>query len=157
MTISPHVLASAAVAVAVTDNWVLAFCVGVILHFLLDGLPHLDPGTFFEKTKRDDPWPIWVYVYSFIEFTLIVLFVYFVYRNNPQFPVIVAAGFGGIFVDILDNNPWRLKLRKLPFFKQLNIIHEGTHFDLPRGLWYWGLIVELIIIGGSVWYISWLK
>jgi hypothetical protein len=157
MTISPHVLAGAAVAVAVTDNWILAFCIGVILHFLLDGLPHLDPGTFFEKKEKEEPWPVWIYYFSFMEFVLLAFLVYILYYNDPRFVIILSGGLGGMFVDVLDNNPVRAKLHKYPFFKQLNLLHEGVHYELPKNKWYWGLLIELIIIGGSIWYISWLK
>ncbi|MDZ7586117.1 MAG: hypothetical protein U0946_00035, partial [Patescibacteria group bacterium] len=57
-----------------------------------------------------------------------------------------------IMVDILDNNPFRF-LRRWPVLKQIHWLHKKIHHDLPPEKWYWGLPIQIIIIGVSLWYL----
>jgi len=162
MTITPHLLAGSAVAVALTDNIFLAFLLGFLLHFALDAIPHLDPGTFLPAIDKDlkmetlhsqyKPWPRWVYAYAVGEFMLIWVLVFLLFYNKTNFGVIAAGGLGGIFVDIIDNPLIRFHL-KWPIFRQIDWLHHKLHFDLPIEKWFWGLTVQLIVIGVSIWYL----
>ena len=156
MTITPHLLSGAAIASAATTSLPVAFLIGLILHFVLDALPHTDPGTFFwpgERQKQEtEPWPTWIYIFAATEFIIVWLLVIILFKNRQDFGVIMAGGLGGIFIDIVDNNPLRF-IHRLPVFKQIHFFHEKVHFDLPAGKWYWGLLTQLIIIIGSLWYL----
>ncbi|MFA6492899.1 MAG: hypothetical protein WCV58_02070 [Patescibacteria group bacterium] len=153
MIITPHLLAGSAVAAAVTDNWLLAFLVGFFLHFILDAVPHVDPGTFFNPERDENkPWPTWIYIYALSEFIIIWAIIIILFQHKSNFDVIIAGGMGGIAVDIIDNNPFR-SLRQLPLLKQIHSIHKKFHFDLPKEKWFLGAITQIIVIGVSVWYL----
>lgn len=151
MIITPHLLAGSAVAVSVTDNFLAAFLVGFFLHFIIDAIPHVDPGTFFNPEKNENkPWPVWIYIYAASEFIIIWLLVILLFQNNPNFGIIMAGGIGGIAIDILDNNPFRF-LRQLPLLKQIHFLHKKMHYDLPPQKWHWGILTQIIVVGGSLW------
>ena len=63
-----------------------------------------------------------------------------------------VGAFGGIVVDIIDNNLFRF-IHRWPVFKQLHWFHEKIHYNLPANKWYWGLPSQVIIIGGTIWYL----
>jgi len=149
MIITPHALAGAAVATT-TNNVPLAFFLGFISHFILDAIPHVDQGTFFKS--ENEPWPAWIYYSAIGEAILAVAVFYFLFHHRSDFSVISVGAIGGVFVDFLDNTPARC-LRKLPGFKQLHWLHEKVHFDLRAENWYWGLPSQIIIIGGTLWYL----
>ena len=166
MTISPHFLASAAVATAVTDNIYIAFLIGFAIHFILDAIPHLDPGTFhnvripgykkeidLETVHADnEPWPMWIYAFVAVELAVISLVTILLFSSKPNFNIIIAGGIGGIFVDVMDNPIFNFVL-SLPVFKQIHFLHHRIHHDLDIRKWYLGLSVQLIIMGGALWYL----
>lgn len=151
MIITPHLLAGSALATATTNSIPIAFLIGFLLHFLLDAVPHVDPGTFLNPERDENkPWPTWLYIYAAAEFVFVWLLVIVLFKNRPNFDIIMMGGLGGIFVDIIDNNPFRF-LRRLPLLKQIHFLHTKLHYDLPASKWFWGLITQLIIIGLSLW------
>ncbi|MBM2820910.1 MAG: hypothetical protein HW405_670 [Candidatus Berkelbacteria bacterium] len=166
MTITPHFLAGSAVATAATSNIFVAFLLGFITHFILDAIPHLDPGTFhhlripgYKKEinleivhAEDKPWPEWIYVFVAVEFIITALIVILLFKDRSNFEVIIAGGFGGIFVDAMDNPVFNFVL-KWPVFRQIHWLHHRAHHNLDPKKWYWGLPVQLIIIGGAIWYL----
>jgi len=153
MIITPHILAGSALAQATTTSLPVAFFIGFFLHFLLDAVPHIDPGTFLNPERDENkPWPTWLYIYAAAEFIFIWLIVILLFKNRPDFGIIMMGGLGGIFVDIVDNNPFRF-LRTWPFFKQIHFVHTKLHYDLLASKWYFGAMTQLIIIGGSLWYL----
>jgi len=155
MTITPHLLAGSAVAAAATDNLPIAFFLGFFLHFLLDALPHVDPGTFFEiENNQEMPWPTWIYIFAAIEFIAVCLIIIFLFSRRPDFGVIIAGGIGGIALDIIDNNPFLRFIHQWPFFRELHFLHHKIHYKLPARKWYWGLAPTLIVAGLSLWYLS---
>lgn len=153
MTITPHLLAGSALAAATTDNLGVAFLIGFLLHFVIDAIPHLDPGTFFNiEENRDKSWPTWIYIFAVSEFIIIWVVVIFLFQNKANFGIIMAGGIGGIAVDIFDNNPLKFS-QKWPILKQIHFLHKIVHYDLPREKWYWGLPGTVLIIGVSLWYL----
>ena len=150
MVITPHALVGASLATT-TDNYYVAFLLGFLSHFLVDMIPHLDPGTFFED--RNQKWPVWVYIYVFSEIIIFPIVFYFLFRHRSDFAIIVVGAVGGITVDIFDGNPISAFLKNWPVFKQLHWLHERLHFYINKRYWYWGLLTELVIIGGTLWYL----
>jgi hypothetical protein len=145
-------LAGAAVATT-TNSFLVAFLLGFASHFILDAIPHLDIGTFFKISENEDkPWPAWVYIIAILEFVIVVPIFYLLFHNRPDFAIISMGAFGCLFLDILDNNPITI-IHHFPVFKQLHFLHEKIHHNLPPGKWYWGIPAEVIIIGGSIWYL----
>lgn len=153
MIITPHLLAGSALATATTNSIPIAFLIGFFLHFVLDAIPHVDPGTFLNPERDENkPWPTWLYIYATAEFIFVWLLVIVLFKNKPNFDIIMMGGLGGIFVDIIDNNPFRF-VRNWPLIKQIHFIHTKLHYDLPAARWYWGLIIQIIVIGISLWYL----
>ncbi|MCL5407059.1 MAG: hypothetical protein M1429_00990 [Patescibacteria group bacterium] len=154
MIITPHLLAGSAVAAATTNSWPLAFLIGFFLHFVLDAVPHVDPGTFQPKPLPDEEkkWPLWIYIYALSEFVVIWAVVIILFQHKPNFNVIMAGGMGGIAVDILENNPFRV-MRTWPILKQIQWVHEKIHYDLPKEKWFWGAFPQIIVVGISIWYL----
>lgn len=151
MIITPHLLAGAAIATATTTSYPLAFLIGFLSHFVLDAIPHVDPGTFFNPQKNENQsWPLWIYIYAASEFVIIWAIVIFLFQNRPDFDIIITGGIGGITVDILDNHPCRF-IRTWPFFKQIHWLHKKFHFELPASQWYLGIPTQIIIIGVCLW------
>lgn len=153
MTIAPHLLAGSAAAAAITTNLPVAFLIGFFLHFIFDAIPHFDPGTVFKISDDENkPWPLWIYIFVMVEFVVIWAIVILLFKNRPDFAIIMAGGLGGIAVDVLDNNPFRF-MRTWPIIKQIHFVHEKLHYDLDRRYWYVGLLTQFIVIGGSLWYL----
>ena len=156
MTITPHLLSGAAGAVAITQSLPVAFLIGFFLHFIIDAIPHIDPGTFFwpgDKVKKQtESWPLWIYIFAASEFIIVWSLIILLFKNNPNFGIIMMGGLGGIAVDVLDNNPYRT-MRQFPVFKQIHWLHDKMHYDLSPNKWYLGLSFQVVIIGVSLWYL----
>ena len=153
MTITPHLLAGSALAVATTDNIAVAFLIGFFLHFLIDAIPHVDPGTFFNVPENNDKsWPLWIYIFAVSEFVVAWGLIILLFQHKTDFGIIMFGALGGIAVDVLDNNPFRT-LRTLPVIKQIHWLHKKLHFDLSYNKWYWGMPTQIIFIGASLWYL----
>jgi len=166
MLITPHALAGSALSSAITNNVFVAFFISMSLHFVLDAIPHFDQGTlrykFNEPNRKagwgtehleenSTSWPKWVYVSAVVDFIIAVLIYFLLLSKALNFPVLLAGGLGGISIDLIDNPV--VSFYKLPVFSQLHFLHHKVHFDLPQRYWYWGIPLQIIIIGGSLWYL----
>lgn len=156
MIISPHLLTGSALATAATTNLPLAFLIGFLSHFVLDALPHTDPGTFFfpdEPQKKEEyPWPLWIYIFAASEFVIIWVIVIFLFQNRPDFGIIMTGGLGAIAVDVIDSNPTRF-LKDWPVIRQIHWLHHRVHYDLKPQNWHWGAFMQIIIVAGAIWYL----
>jgi hypothetical protein len=152
MTIFPHALGGA-VSATFTDNYLLAFIFGFISHFILDITPHLDPK--FLATKEPDgtkKWSIWLYVFVTVEAILTILFFTLLYHRINLWIVITGA-IGGIFPDVIVNNPFLQFMRNKPLIKYFFIFHDKIHLELPAKFWPINVLMEIIVIGGSICYL----
>ena len=151
LTIVPHALIGAAAA-QITTTPMAAFFVGIVTHLIFDFVPHLEPSTFFKKEYGDN-WPRWVYAWIFLEFILTIIFFIWLFFNKPShdFSLIIWGALGGLSIDLIDHNPFKQRTRQWFGFKQIHLIHKFFHKDLPRNLWYFGLILLILILGGAVW------
>jgi len=99
MTITPHILAGSALASATTQSLPVAFLIGFFLHFPLDALPHIDPGSFFwpndKEKQKTESWPTWIYIFAASEFIIVWLIVIFLFQNRANFGIIMMGGLGG--------------------------------------------------------------
>lgn len=152
MTILPHALGGAVFA-TFFGNYFLAFAFGLLSHFILDALPHLEPKSLV--TRQSDgtkTWSIWLYVFVLVEFSLTCL-CFWLIRYRSDFNILVVGALGGLFPDIIVNNPFLQFLRHKRFFRHLFRFHDKIHLDLPQKYWFIGFIVEGGLIGGSIWYL----
>ena len=151
MTIFPHAIVGAASA-SITNNYFLAFLLGFISHFILDMLPHLEPKSLVTKEKDGTKkWSPWLFVFILVEFTITVLFFYYL-RHRSNFNILLVGAFGGLLPDIIANNPFLQGLRHKPVIKHFFTFHDKIHLDLPDKFWYLSFIVEALVIGGTIWY-----
>ena len=121
---------------------------GIISHFVFDGLPHLETSTFkkyFGRKKGEKPVKFEM-VFEFFEIVGgLILMLYFWKANAYGWPIFFGA-FGAILPDLIDNVPfWSWNMRKYPVFKQIHWLHEKIHWDLNEKNWYLGLPVYIII------------
>jgi len=151
MIILTHTLAGAAIGAKV-NNAPVAFLLGMVSHFILDAIPHFDQGTIINPFgDKDVKWPKWVY-WTLVLDVIVTLFIFFLLKNRPDFHILIWGAVGGISVDVLENFPWKT-LKTLPIFKQIGWLHHKVHFNLPTNKWYIGLIFEVIVTGGLLWYL----
>jgi len=150
MTIVPHALGGAAAA-TLTSNYLLAFLFGFLSHFILDRIPHLEP-KFLVKQEEDGTkkWSIWLFVFVAAEFIITIIFFSF-FKDRSDFISLLFGIFGGLFPDIVVNNPFLQKFRHKRLINYFFWFHDKIHLDIPGKYWYISLIGEVIVIGGSIW------
>jgi len=118
MLFGPHLL-TGAVAGEYIDNPYLAFAAGIILHFIVDAIPHFDTTDEGKLTFRQITL---IVVEGIIGFTVL----YFCYQNFSIHKISFLAGaFGGIFPDLLDNVPfWEKSFQKTAFGRAFHNLHS---------------------------------
>lgn len=157
MLITPHLLAGAALG-GLMNNPVVAFGLGLASHFVLDAIPHFEQGTYRAGLAPNlKPEEVQIktidYVLAGLDFIIGIFILYFFLKNNFFTHQNIIFGAAGAFLpDLIDNVPfWNKVLRPLPFFKQLHRFHNGIHFNLKVKYWYWGVLTQVLVIGGSLW------
>ena len=151
MIIVAHSLVGAAVATK-TDNLAVAFLLGMATHFILDAIPHLDPGTIFNPFgKPNVKWPKVVYLFVLLDFAITAT-IFYLLRDHPDLNLMIFGALGAVSIDVIENFPIKV-IRDLPVFRQIQWLHRKVHFWLPTEKWYWGAITSTIVIGGTIWYL----
>lgn len=152
MIILTHSLAGAALATGVNSPMV-AFFLGFIFHFILDAIPHFDQGTIVNPSgEKIKSWPGWVYWTIALDVIITFFFFWAFLKNRPDFQIMIWGGLGGVSVDVIENFPIKA-VRDLPILKQIEWLHHKIHYWLPKEKWYIGLISEIIVTGGIIWYL----
>ena len=160
MIITAHIAAGAAIGSISDINPGIAFAAGVLSHYILDSVPHLEFGVFLPEEERD------ILKYKIDAKTIIavgadiliagILWLYLLFKFKSQNVGIFWGGLGAILPDIIDNSPfWSAYTRKLPILRTFYWIHHTVHAKLESKKWYFGLISYIILAGGLAWY--WLK
>jgi len=145
MTIVPHSIIGASSAVF-TSNIYLAFLFGLISHFIADVTPHLEPNMLVVRqpdgTKK---WSVWLYIFVIVEFSL-TIFGFYLFRERPDFNLLVFGALGGLFPDMIVNNPFLQKYRNSPIIKYVFWFHDKIHLELPIKYWYVSAFCEAALI-----------
>lgn len=140
MLIAAHAIAAGTVGTYIS-NPILAFLLGIILHFVLDFVPHYDTTDEGKFTPRQ----IALILTDFLLFLLIIIFVI-----KPSDPSFWWGAFGGIFPDFLDINPlWNKAFRKTAFGKSFHKFHEKI--QRYRASFVPGISVQMLVILISLW------
>lgn len=148
MIILAHSLVGAVIATK-TESLPVAFLLGLTSHFVLDAIPHLDPGTIFNPYGRKNiKFPKWVYPVILADFAVTLICFYFL-RHNPDFNLMVAGAIGAVSVDIIENFPVE-SIRNLPVLKQIQWLHNKAHYWLPTEKWYWGALTSITLISFAI-------
>lgn len=137
MLIASHMLVAGYVGERIGDP-VLAFFVGIIIHFLLDLVPHYD-------TTDDGKFTFRQISLLVIDGIIGLVIVYQVLLGNNFNASYIAGAIGGLVPDILDNSPfWKKAFRRTIFGKKLHLLHKLVHGKQP--IIYLGLSIQIIII-----------
>lgn len=149
MNATTHLVTGSAIGLA-TGNPVLGFTGGFASHFLLDSIPHTDQGAFVDNNK----WPLWVWISVYID-CILGLSIVFYFASKSTNPVAIYSGaFGGILTDLIDNVPfWKNQMRSTNFGKKFHKLHETIHWASKRSSVFWGIINQIIILGGVLCYL----
>lgn len=151
---TPHVLTGAAIGVA-TGNPFVAFFGAIVAHYVLDAVPHTDPGTW----HMNEPYPFKPHAadmaLGFLD--VFVAFYLFVYLSGHA-PLIagapIAGVIGGILPDIFGIAP--LFVPRLATLKGYDTFLEFSmklHRTARPNQWPLGVVTQLVVIVVAVWYL----
>lgn len=153
MLSTPHFLVGAAIG-SVVPNPVAAFALGFVSHFVLDQIPHWDPGTKLaphnqkEFKQREPSTADWVF--GAVEFALGALLVAYVLKVNGQLSLSSPwawGALGAVTPDIIDNTPfWKHWIRLQPGFRSLHWVHDHFHFNPLMKYRYVGALTQLLVM-----------
>ena len=119
-------------------NPFLAFLVGIIIHFILDLVPHYDTTDKGKFTFRQ-------ILLIGIDGIVAILLLYYILKDNNYNLSYIAGVIGGILPDLLDNVPlWKKRFRKTKFGKWFHTLHQIVHQKQPSLVI--GLATQIILI-----------
>ena len=153
MMLVAHVAVGAAVGTA-TGNPVLGLAAGITSHFICDMLPHFDAGSFMEPGK--EIYGAREYIWAAADIILSIGLLYILARHSTNPAALVAGGIGAALPDIIFNTPfWSGWTREIPGLKWVHDkIHDGMHWTAPAPDWLAGTLVQVIAIGGALWFLG---
>lgn len=138
MLIASHIITAGYVGERI-GNPFLAFLVGVVIHFLLDAVPHYDTTDNGEITKKQ-------LVLLITDGAIGILLIIFLLKADLGLKSPFFWGvFGGIFPDILDNVPfWQGAFRNTIIGGKFHKFHDRIQkISLPPMP---GLLLQIIIV-----------
>ncbi|MFA6963455.1 MAG: hypothetical protein WC227_01935 [Patescibacteria group bacterium] len=136
MITTVHVISGGLLGESIGDPF-LAFAAGIILHFILDAIPH------FDNLLEDGEWTWKQWVFTSADLLLMTSLLIFLKPELSLSSPFLWGAFGGLLPDILDNVPfWRKKFRSTYFGGKLRAFHQGIH---PKGKQsvFWGAITQI--------------
>ncbi|MBI4022654.1 hypothetical protein HY375_00605 [Candidatus Berkelbacteria bacterium] len=151
---TPHMLTGVAIGVA-TGNPAAAFAGGLVSHYLLDAIPHTDPGTWHfneafphRVSERD-------LTLGFADLAVAVALLIWL---AGQAPIVTAASLAGLVGAVL---PDVLVVASLFFPKLVTVRGLDRYFAVvaryhrtsPPKVWAAGFLTQGIIVGIAVWYL----
>lgn len=154
MNNTTHAITGAVLGIAI-GNPTGAFIVGVISHVVLDYIPHTDQGTFLREDDHKK-WPLWVWysVYLDVFISGLAILIFMNFTNPYNWPLLFFGALGGVIIDYIDNVPyWNKKLQKTKIGNKFHKIHSKYHHTISSKHWFWGVLTQLIIILGGVWFL----
>lgn len=138
MLLGAHLI-TGAVAGEYVDDPFLAFVTGIVLHFILDSIPHFD-------TTDDGKITVRQVLLIGIDGTAGIAILFYGYRDfSIHHWSYLAGALGGIFPDLIDNVPlWQKVVRSTKIGKKFNQFHTWIQWrslsPIP------GLAVQYIVI-----------
>lgn len=124
MILSSHALTGAVIGKNINNPWSIVF-ISLIVHFLLDSLPH---GEYLnQKTLKRNFWK--VVLDLFIGFSLIIFYVYFNKLDLIKIRNIFIGAFVSLFPDLLTFLYWALNFK---FLKKISDFHSSAHLSGKR-------------------------
>ena len=137
MLIASHSLVSGYVGEKL-GNPFLAFLVGIMLHFILDAIPHYDTTDKGKMTLRQI---LLIVVDGLIGFWIVCLYCSKMGLNYS----FIAGVIGGLLPDIFDNSPlWSKKFRNTKHGHKLHQLHQAMHGKQFSAIL--GILIQIAII-----------
>lgn len=137
MLIASHLLVAGYVGERIGDPF-LAFCVGILLHFILDAIPHYDTVDQGKFTLRQ-------YLLVIIDGIIGLTIAYFYLSEKGINNSFIFGALGGLLPDILDNSPfWSKQFQKTKFGRIFHSLHKKIQFEQPSPLI--GLSMQVVIV-----------
>lgn len=137
MLIAAHSIGGS-LAGEVIGNPFLAFLLGIVLHYLLDAIPHYDTTDGGKFTKRQ---LILILVDALFGFILLFIML----DKSCNVYAFWAGALGGIAPDLIDNLPYiKSWTSRNKFFKLFLRFH--TSIQKNTVYWLYGLIIQYLII-----------
>jgi hypothetical protein len=121
MIFTTHILSGAAIGAEVKNPYAVAG-LAVVLHFLLDMIPHGDYVN--EKSTLKDWWK------EAISFStgIFLLSIVFAVRGIPDWPTLRNIGIGIFFSLLPDATHFMYRFMGMKFLRPIKDFHEGLHY-----------------------------
>ena len=159
MLITPHVAIGCAIGAKI-DNHYLVALLSFASHYLLDMLPHYDSGVRHGNPQGKITFDLWDWVLVIGDILLALAMMWYFYEINQDINIIIG-GMTTFMVDFLDKIffvSWKngklslVKDRYIPVISEMNRFHKKVHYKLSLNKWYWGVVIQLIvlIVGGYI-------
>jgi len=147
MIISAHMIAGGVLGEAVQNPFV-AFFLGIVLHFVLDAIPHFD-----NLLDDDEKWNYKQVIFLILDFILLFVLYFYVLKLPLVSRILNTSfffgAFGGIFPDILDNVPfWSDKFRNSAIGSRVHLFHDKIQLKKVNPVL--GLLTQAIVIYLSI-------
>lgn len=152
MIATVHMLAGAAAGVN-RRHFIYALGAGIVSHYVLDIVPHLDAINAIHAWNKLS----WTLVGLDIMVGAVVGLVFWTRKFHfPQINTFVMGAAGGLLPDILDSQPlWSQYILKIPILGHIQMFHHAAnnfpvqYFPMPQ----WavlGIITQLIVLTISI-------
>ena len=138
MLIAAHSIAGG-VAGDFIGNPILAFLLGIIIHFILDAIPHYDTTDNHKFTFRQ-----WALILGDALVALLIIFLIIKPPLDINSPFLWGA-IGGITPDFFDNvSLWSKQFQAFKLGNVFHNFHERIQPKQPNI--FWGLLVQIVLI-----------
>lgn len=145
-----HTLIGAAIGSQI-DNIPAVIGLGVVSHFVLDFLPHVDPGT---EINGKEMRPVMKYFLAGLDVlaSLIIIVLALMLRPELNKTAVITGAVTALAVDIIFNVPfWMSWFRKTRPFSKIHNFHELIHKPLQKYQYSVGIPLQILIIVVSIW------
>ncbi|MEI6498643.1 MAG: hypothetical protein WCO23_01645 [bacterium] len=139
MILTAHMI-SGGVTGEIIGNPVIAFVVGIILHFVLDAIPHFDVLDEGRATKRQ-------FIFSVTETVVGLLFIFGFIRPELSWSSPFLWGMAGsILPDLITNVPfwWNFTRNRSKIGKAVYKLHLRIHKKQPS--FAIGMLIRLVVV-----------
>lgn len=147
-----HTLVGAAIGSQI-DNIPAVVGLGIVSHFVLDFLPHVDQGV---EIRGKEIRPVVKYFLAGFDIFISLIIIILVLMLRPQLnrTAVITGVVTALSVDIIFNVPfWNLWFRKTRPFSTIHNFHELIHKPLQKHQYNIGIPLQLLIIAVSIWFL----